>query len=247
MSEPRGPEGTGADGTRPPPVMEKAPGGAPGRAVDPGGAVQPAAPVQEASAAGPEPGPATGLEDGRERRFWSARRVPAAVLALLLLAGTGLLLYDIAAVRAGRTAMAWRRALARELAARPLDDTWVLVGAGIAAVLGLWLLVLAVTPGLRRVLPMRRVHPHVRAGLHRDAAALVLRDRAMEVAGVRDVRVRVRRTKADVRAVAHFRELDEVRADLGSVLADGVRELGLSRPLRLGVRVRRPGRKGEGR
>ncbi|NSL43201.1 DUF6286 domain-containing protein, partial [Streptomyces sp. 8P21H-1] len=134
--------------------------------------------------------------------------------------------------------------LARELAERPLDDTWVLAGAGAATVLGLWLFVLAVTPGLRGILPMRRPRPDVRAGLRRDAAATVLRDRAMEVPGVRSVRVRTRRGKADVRAVSHFRELDDVRADLDAALADGVRELGLVRRPALSVRVTRPGRKG---
>ncbi|GHI08712.1 hypothetical protein AQI88_03840 [Streptomyces cellostaticus] len=177
-------------------------------------------------------------------RFWSARRVPAGIVALLLLAGAGVLLYDIAAVRAHRPAMHWRRALARQLAERPLDDTWVLVGAGIAAAVGLWLIVLAVTPGLRELLPMRRPHLDVRAGLRREAAALVLRDRAMDVSGVRAVRVRMRRKKADVRAVSHFRDLDDVHADLDVVLADTVRGLGLARPPALSVHVRRPGRKG---
>ena len=103
---------------------------------------------------------------------------------------------------------------------------------------------LAVTPGLRDVLPMRRLDPHVRAGLHRAAAALVLRDRAMEVSGVQSVRVRVGRKRVDVRAVSHFRELDEVRGDLDATLADGIRGLGLARPPALSVHVRRPGRKG---
>ncbi|WP_320777019.1 DUF6286 domain-containing protein [Streptomyces sp. CRN 30] len=232
MSEPQdGRSSQGTEGTGPPPVMEKAPHGVPGR------------PVPPEPAAGPEPPPGPDDGGGRQRRFWSARRVPAGVLALLLLAGTGLLLYDVVAVRAGRPAMAWRGTLARELATRPLDDTWMLAGAGITVALGLWLLLLAVTPGLRHVLPMRRVHPDVRAGLWRDAAALGLRDRAMEVAGVRTVRVRVRRGRIGVRAVAHFRELDEVRADLDTVLTDGIGRLGLSRPPALAVRVRRPGRK----
>ncbi|MEV1021757.1 DUF6286 domain-containing protein [Streptomyces sp. NPDC050264] len=177
-------------------------------------------------------------------RFWSARRIPAALTALVLLGALGILLYDIASVRSGRPAMQWRRSLVRELAERPLENTGVLVGAGIAAALGLWLLVLAITPGLRGVLPMRRTHPDVRAGLHRDAAAMVLRDRAMEVSGVQSVRVRVKRSKADVRAVSHFRELDDVRADLDSALGDGIRGLGLSRDPKLAVRVARPGRKG---
>jgi hypothetical protein len=181
---------------------------------------------------------------GGRRRFWSARHVPAALLALVILVIAGAFLYDIAAVRAHRDAMHWRRALARQLAERPLDDTWVLTGAGLATALGLWLLLLALTPGLRSLLPMRRTRPDVRAGLHRDAAAMVLRDRAMEVAGVRTVRVRVTRARADVRAVSHFREPDDVRADLDAVLDDAVRGLGLARPPRLSLRVRRPGRKG---
>ncbi|MGJ5750605.1 hypothetical protein FB563_5091 [Streptomyces puniciscabiei] len=177
-------------------------------------------------------------------RFWSPRRVPAAVVALLLLAGAGLLLYDIAAVRAHHPAMRWRRALARQLAQRPLDDTWVLTGAAVAVAVGLWLIALAVTPGLRALLPMVRPHPDVRAALRRDAAALLLRDRAMDISGVRSVRVRMRRTKADVRALAHFRDLDDVRADLDAVLTDAIRGLGLARPLTLSLRVSRPGRKG---
>ncbi|MFE9775888.1 DUF6286 domain-containing protein [Streptomyces sp. NPDC005931] len=214
MSEPAG---TGSTATGP--VLEKAP---------PSGA--------GATAADGAP--------GGHRRFWSARRVPAGLLALLTLLLAGFFLYDIAAVRADRPGMGWRRTLARELAGRPLDDIWVLIGAGVAAALGLWLLLLALTPGLRSLLPMRRTHPDVRAGLDRDAAATVLRDRAMEVAGVQSVRVRMKRHRADVRAVSHFRELDDVRTDLDTVLADAARGLGLARPPALSVRVRRPGRKG---
>ncbi|GEC04353.1 hypothetical protein SSP24_20080 [Streptomyces spinoverrucosus] len=224
MSEPQGSEGT----TQRLPVIEKA---------------EPEL-GQSESAAAYEPRPALEGEDGRTHRFWSARRVPAAVVATLLLVVAGTFLYDIAAVRADQRAMFWRRELARQLAERPLDDTWVLVGAGVAAALGLWLIVLAATPGLRDVLPMRRTHPDVRAGLHRGAAATVLRDRAMEVSGVQSVRVRMRRRRADVRAVSHFRELDDVRADLDEVLADAIRALGLSRRPALSVHVRRPGRKG---
>lgn len=182
--------------------------------------------------------------DDGHRRFWSARRVPAGLLALLLLLIAGVFLYDIVAVRAHRDGMSWRRELARQLAERPLDDVWVLTGAGVAAALGLWLFLLAVTPGLRSLLPMRRTHPDVRAALHRDAAATVLRDRAMEVAGVRSARVRVKRSRTDVRVVSHFREPDDVRTDLTAVLDDAVEGLGLARTPALSLRVRRPGRKG---
>ncbi|MEU3617711.1 DUF6286 domain-containing protein [Streptomyces sp. NPDC006872] len=200
------------------------------------------APVLEKEAPPPDEHPGRGGPAGH--RFWSARRVPAGIVAVALLVVAGGFLYDVAAVRADREAMAWRRNLARQLAERPLDDIWVLVGAGIAAALGGWLILLAVTPGLRDVLPMNRPQPDVRAGLQRAAAALVLRDRAMEVAGVQSVRVRTGRRKADVRAVCHFRDLDDVRADLDTVLTDAVRGLGLTRPPALSVHVRRPGKKG---
>ncbi|MGP4001939.1 DUF6286 domain-containing protein [Streptomyces sp. 8N706] len=199
---------------------------------------------QSASAAAYE----SGDEPRSARRFWSTRRVPATIVAALVVAGVGLVLYDVAAVRAGRNAMAWRRRLAEELAERPLDDAWMIGGAAGAMVIGLWLLVLALTPGLRSLLPMRRPvdaegAEHVRAGLHRSAAAMVLRDRAMEVPGVHAARVKVRRRKVGVRAQAHFRDLDEVRGDLDAALAAGLRELGLARRPALSVHVRRPSKR----
>ncbi|WP_435849000.1 DUF6286 domain-containing protein [Streptomyces lavendulocolor] len=180
---------------------------------------------------------------GGGHRFWSARRVPAALLALLVLAGAGLLLYDVASVQAGRPGMRWRRDLADDLAARQLDDVAVVAGAGVAVALGLWLLLLACTPGLRSVLPMRRGDEPLRAGLRREAVEAVLRDRAVAVAGVQSARVRARRRKAVVRAVSHFRELDHVRTDLDAVMRDAVTELGLARPPHLSVHVVRPARK----
>ncbi|WP_335936030.1 DUF6286 domain-containing protein [Streptomyces sp. PTD5-9] len=189
--------------------------------------------------------PARRRERGRPaRRFWSARRVPAALLALVVLACAGPLLYDVAAVRAGRPAMRWRRVLARELADRPLHDAAVLTGAAVAAAVGLWLLALALTPGLRGLLPMRRARTGVRAGIDRSAAALILRDRAVEVSGVRSARVRMGRRRVRVRAVSHFRDLDDVRADLDTVLSTGIAELGLAGRPAVDLSVRRPPRKG---
>ncbi|MFJ8718067.1 DUF6286 domain-containing protein [Streptomyces violaceus] len=209
----------------------------------------PADPGQAASSADGAPGTGSAAAvdtSGRsERRFWSARRIPAALVALLSVAAIGLLLYDVVSVRAGRSAMRWRRRLAEELATRPLDDTWVIVGAAVAMALGLWLFLLAVTPGLRRLLPMRQPTgipgaEEVHAGLDRRAVALVLRDRAVQVAGVRSARVAVGRRKVKARAEAHFRDLEEVRADLDATLGEAVTSLGLARQPALTVRARRP-------
>ncbi|MFF0746077.1 DUF6286 domain-containing protein [Streptomyces sp. NPDC004111] len=175
------------------------------------------------------------------RRFWSARRVPALLAAAVLLGGCGLLLYDVVSVRSGQPGMRWRRELAHSLSQRPLDQMWVQVGAGLAVALGLWLVVLAVTPGLRSLLPMRAdsADAEVRAGLQRGAAALLLRDRAMAVPGVQGARVRVGRGRVTVRAVSHFREIADVREDLGEAMRAGIAELGLAREPGLAVRVER--------
>ncbi|WP_415954143.1 DUF6286 domain-containing protein [Streptomyces sp. KLOTTS4A1] len=180
--------------------------------------------------------------DGDGGRLWSVRRIPAGVLALLLAAGAGLLLYDLASVRAGRTAMTWRRELAEQLARRPLDDGWVLAAAWLAVLLGAGLLVCAAAPGHRSALPMRDDSGEVRAWLDTGAAALVLRERALGVEGVRSVRVRVRRSKVDVRAVAPLHALDDVRADLDAALGAGLGSLGLVAGPALSVTVARPGR-----
>ncbi|MFJ9648479.1 DUF6286 domain-containing protein [Streptomyces sp. NPDC101206] len=176
-------------------------------------------------------------------RFWSARRIPAALTALVLLGAAGLFLYDLAAVRADRPGMQWRRYLAARLAEYTPADPEVLVAAGVLALAGAVLLVLALTPGLRGVLPMLPPDEGdgagIRAGLGRKDAALVLRDRAMEVSGVRSARVRVGRTRVAVRAASHFRELDDVRADLEAVLTVGIGELGLAHPPQPRVRVTR--------
>ncbi|MCM3808032.1 DUF6286 domain-containing protein [Streptomyces sp. DR7-3] len=193
----------------------------------------------------------------RAKRFWSARRVPAGIVALVVFAVSGLLLYDVAAVRSGRPAMRWREWLADQLAARPLDDPWIMSGAALLAALGVWMVVLALTPGLRGLLPMRSpgagagagkdveeaeagvAGVAVRAGIDRTSAGLVLRDRAMEVPGVRSARVDVGRRRIRARALAHFRDLDEVRADLDTALHEGIHQLGLARRPALSVRVRR--------
>ncbi|WP_033320563.1 DUF6286 domain-containing protein [Streptomyces yerevanensis] len=205
---------------------------------------------QAAPSADGTPGAAAGAtaaidESGRSaRRFWSARRIPATLAALLSAAAIGLLLYDVVAVRADRSAMRWRR-LAEELATRPLDDFWMIVGAALVMALGLWLFLLAVTPGLRRLLPMRQPTDipgteEVRAGLDRRAATLVLRDRAMQVPGVQSAQVAFGRRKVKARARSHFRDLEDVRADLDATLGEAVTSLGLARQPTLTVHVRRP-------
>lgn len=195
---------------------------------------------QPADAAQPPHGSTADGSARPTRRLWSARRIPAALTALAVMAGAAVLLFDIAAVRAGRNAAAWRTGLAHELAARPLDDTWILAGAALTAALGLWLIILALTPGLRHQLPLNAPAGQnpVHAVLDRDAAALQLRDAAMRVPGVSRARVRVRRHRIKARADVRFRDLAQVKDELTAALHEQRDSLALARPPRLIIRAR---------
>lgn len=179
-----------------------------------------------------EPAPTTA------RRPWSERRVTAGIVAVLLLACSGLFLFDVASVRTGQQAMRWRTVLADELASRPLDDLWVLIGAAVAVLLGLWLLVLVCTPGLRRALPQLPPSASMRVSLDRTAAAGLLQDTALQVAGVSRADVTLRRRRVTVRANVRFREMDEVRSELNEALFGRVDRLALARQPKLTLKLR---------
>jgi hypothetical protein len=201
---------------------------------------KPAPPERDA----PPPGTAAGDQNRGHttHRPWSERRLPAALVASAVLAAAGAALFDVVAVRAGRQAAVWRKHLADELATRPVDDVWMLTGAAVAAAVGVWLIALALTPGLRRRLPLRSPAdcppPQLRASLDRAGAAALLRDAAMRVSGVSRARVRVRRRRIKARADVRFRDPQQVKDDLAAVLNEERERLALSRPARIVVRVR---------
>ncbi|MFD3547088.1 DUF6286 domain-containing protein [Streptomyces sp. NPDC058655] len=171
-------------------------------------------------------------------RPWSARRIPAALTALLIGAAAGTLLFDVVRVRAGESAATWRTRLADELASRPLDDTWMKVGAAVTAVLGLWLIILALTPGLRRKLPLKTPDGRLHAVLDRDAAELLLRDAAMRVPGVSAARVQVLHNRVTARTDVRFRAPADVKADLLAALREEIHRIDPARTPGLTVRVR---------
>ncbi|OKK22883.1 hypothetical protein AMK16_00855 [Streptomyces sp. CB00455] len=164
--------------------------------------------------------------------------MPAALTALLIAAAAGTLLVDVVRVRAGSTAAGWRTRLADEMATRPLDDVWIRVGAAVMAVLGLWLVILALTPGLRHKLPVTTPDRQMHTVLNRDAAALLLRDAAMRVPGVSAARVRVSQSRIKARADMRYRAPADVKADLVATLREELDRLALARPPRLTVKVR---------
>ncbi|MFE0207975.1 DUF6286 domain-containing Asp23/Gls24 family envelope stress response protein [Streptomyces sp. NPDC058985] len=190
----------------------------------------------------PPPPPADGAGPSRRaRRPWSARRVPAALAALV---GTGvcaLLLYDVLAVHAAdRGPAAWRTDAVDWLATHGPGDTPVVAGGAVAAVLGVWLLWLALTPGLRGVLPMAPVPASgpQRAVLERPAVAELLRDAVTAVPGVTDVRVRCGRRRVRVRARLGFGDRTATHTAVRDATATALDGLGLTRPLKPRVTLR---------
>ncbi|MFB6477393.1 DUF6286 domain-containing protein [Streptomyces virginiae] len=172
------------------------------------------------------------------RRPWSARRIPAALTALIIAVAAGTLLFDVIRVRAGQAAAGWRTRLADELASRPLDDPALQIGAAVTALIGLWLIILALSPGLRHQLPLETPDAEMRAVLDREAAELKLRDAAMRVPGVSAAKIRFFQHRVEARADVRFRAPADVKADLLAALREALDRLALARPPSLDVRVR---------
>lgn len=183
---------------------------------------------------------AAGQVAGRAHRPWSQRRLPVGVLTLLAAVVCGVLLYDVVSVHAaGQAPAGWRVRLMEWLGTHgPFGGTTsgVLVAIAVFA-LGVWLLVLALTPGRRGVLPMRPPLPGVRAALDRRAVAVLLRDAVTGVPGVGRVRVRVGRRTARVRAGLEFGELEGARRAVTEAAGTTTAKLGLAGTLRLRVHL----------
>ncbi|MFC1419720.1 DUF6286 domain-containing protein [Streptacidiphilus cavernicola] len=175
----------------------------------------------------------------RPRRFWSTRRNAAALASLLALAAAGPLLYEEISVRTGHQAHSWRTWITDQLAKRPLDDGWVIAGSAVVCALGLWLLLLAATPGLRRLLPLAaNGGTGLRAALDRRSAAAMLHRAALETPGVQGAKARVRRRRATVVATVGFGDHTEVRTALTEHLAAERLRLGLVSPPLVNVKIK---------
>ncbi|WP_186778800.1 DUF6286 domain-containing Asp23/Gls24 family envelope stress response protein [Streptomyces salinarius] len=193
----------------------------------------------------PQPSPAReSAPPGRwaaARRPWSARRIPAALVGLTAAAVCAFVLYDVLSVHlADRRSAGPRTDAVDWLATHGPGDTAVVAGGAVAAALGVWLLCLALTPGLRGVLPMAPVpgQHDQRAVLDRTAAAELVRDAASAVPGVTRVRVRCGRRRVRVRARLSFGDRPRARAALRTTTDTTLATLGLSRRLKPRVTLR---------
>lgn len=173
------------------------------------------------------------------RRWWAQRRLPLGVLTLLATLTCGALATDLILVHTGhRPAALWRTGALHWLSAHGPGEPPVTAAALGCALLGVWLIVLAVTPGRRGLLTAHSPAPATRVAVDRGAVAALLRDTAAGTEGVDAVAVRVRRRRATVRAALAFGDRAAARDQITDAASRVLAECGLRRPLRLRVAVR---------
>ncbi|WP_030813473.1 DUF6286 domain-containing Asp23/Gls24 family envelope stress response protein, partial [Streptomyces sp. NRRL F-2799] len=173
------------------------------------------------------------------RRWWAQRRLPLGVLTLLATLTCGALATDLILVHTGhRPAALWRTGTLHWLYVHGPGEPPVTAAALGCALLGVWLIVLAVTPGRRGLLTAHSPAPATRVAVDRGTVAALLRDTAAGTEGVDTVAVRVRRRRATVRAALAFGDRAAARDQITDAARRVLAECGLRRPLRLRVAVR---------
>ncbi|WP_330234589.1 DUF6286 domain-containing protein [Streptomyces sp. NBC_00566] len=173
------------------------------------------------------------------RRWWAQRRLPLGVLTLLATLTCGALAADLILVHTGhRPAAAWRTGALHWLYVHGPGEPPVTVAALGCALLGVWLIVLAVTPGRRGLLTARSAAPATHVAVDRTAVAALLRDTTAATEGVDTVAVRVGRRRATVRAALAFGDRAAAREHITDAARRALAECGLRRPMKLRVAVR---------
>ncbi len=175
-------------------------------------------------------------DGAKVRRAWSPRGIPSGLAALVAggVAGTALYIGIMARVdRAPR----WSRELLERAETHHWRDNAVVATGLAAAVVGLWLVVLAATPGRRNLLRLRSPGDRMTVYMTRRTAASFLRHTALASSGVLDARVRMGRRKAVLRVDYHFRDPDELHDELTERLEERAKALTLARVPRVDLRL----------
>jgi len=181
--------------------------------------------------------PDDGWGDGAKvRRPWSPRGLPASLVALVVGGAAGTALYIGVMAKVDR-APRWSRDALEHAETHVWRDDAVVAGGLIAAVVGLWLIVLALTPGRRGLLRLRSPGGAMTAYMTKRTAASFLRHTALASSGVLDARVRMGRRKAVLRVDYHFRDPDELHDELTESLEERAKALTLARVPRVDLRL----------
>lgn len=181
------------------------------------------------------------------------RTLPALLVALVLLALGALAATSAVQTLLGRTPVVSLDAVPSALNGVAWESPIVLIVAGVAALVGLVLLLAAILPGPSHVLPLTTAPAAPAgdtgdrgpwsgggveaAGWHRSDLGQRLRRRAQTVEGVSGATAQVRRRSVKVVARTHRATTAELRDAVESALSTDLDSLGLARRPRLRVSV----------
>ncbi|AZS89303.1 Asp23/Gls24 family envelope stress response protein [Streptomyces griseoviridis] len=172
-------------------------------------------------------------------RWWSQRRLPMALLTLSAAIACGALAFDLVLVHTGhRPPAAWRTATLDWLSRHGPSATASTVGAVAVALLGVVLIVLAVTPGRRGLLTVTSGSPRLVTAVDRSALASLVEDAVRDTDGIGPVRVRAGRRRVTVRAGLAFGDRDRARSAVRDAARRVLEGCDLRRTPRLRVTVR---------
>ncbi|MEV8605216.1 DUF6286 domain-containing protein [Streptomyces griseoviridis] len=172
-------------------------------------------------------------------RWWSQRRLPMALLTLSAAIACGALAFDLVLVHTGhRPPAAWRTATLDWLSRHGPSATASTVGAVAVALLGVVLIVLAVTPGRRGLLTVTSGSPRLITAVDRSALASLVEDAVRDTDGIGPVRVRAGRRRVTVRAGLAFGDRDRARSAVRDAARRVLEGCDLRRTPRLRVTVR---------
>ncbi|NNN29676.1 Asp23/Gls24 family envelope stress response protein [Streptomyces sp. S3(2020)] len=202
--------------------------------------------IPRPAALAPAPGRSAAAESAVELapsrtplRWWSPRRLPMALLTLAAAVACGALAFDVVQVHlAHRPAASWRTDALHWLSRHDPGDPAVAFGATGLAALGLLLIVVAVTPGHRRLLTLTSSAPRLRAAMDRTAVAALVRHAVAGTQGISEVKVRVRRRSVTVRARLAFGDRAGAQHQVECAARRTLDSCGLRRGPRLRTRVR---------
>ena len=171
-------------------------------------------------------------------RWWSERRTPGAVLALLLAAGCAGVTADFLRVHVTRRqAAAWREWTVGWLSTHGPGDLPFIVGGAAVALLGLWMVVLGATPGRRGQLTLFSAMPEQDIAVDRAAVTGLLRDAVGDIDGIGAARIRAGRRRATVRATLAFGDREQARTWVTTAVHKTVTDCRLRHEPRVRVRV----------
>ncbi|GAA2214936.1 hypothetical protein GCM10009850_104030 [Nonomuraea monospora] len=173
------------------------------------------------------------------RAFRPYRRIPAVIVATLLALLSLLVLAETVSALAGRPLrwIPYDRMLG--WATTTLwSDPRVLLGAAVAALLGLLLLAIALVPGRPRMVPVRSGDPDLIIGLRPRSVARALAHAAEQVPGVRSARATLRGRTVAVTPTTCGRGVDGFGQDVRGAVLSRLAALDLVEPYRVSVNIK---------